>query len=127
MGKVLYVITSCLLLLLASTEAFAICSSDVLDLAQAGKKLFQGKGVCYGCHGRNADGKGEAEGVDQLNPKPTDLTDASTLRYPTDEARYTVIRNGIRGTGMPPFRGHLTDNEIRLLIEYLEVLRTGGC
>lgn len=104
------------------------CESEVFKLTQLGKQLFNENAVCYSCHGRNADGKTDLHPrVAELDPKPTDLKDAAALKYPTDEARYSVIRNGIAGTGMPAFRGSLDDKEIRLIIEYLEALKTGGC
>ena len=99
------------------------CASDAYYLAKQGKQLFQSKGVCFECHGVNADGKYTNPKVDRLDPKPTDLTNKKILKYPSDEERYSAIRNGIKGTGMVPFRGILTDAEIRLIIEYLEVLK----
>lgn len=103
------------------------CASDSLELARMGKFLYQGKAVCSGCHGREGKGDGDPASLQLMNPKPTDLSNDAMLKHRTDEARYSAIRHGIPGTAMPPFRGHLTDQEIRLIIEYLEVLRTGQC
>jgi mono/diheme cytochrome c family protein len=104
------------------------CQSDDMELVQKGKQLFNGSAVCWECHGTDADGKTNVTpDVEQLNPKPTDLRNPAVLRLHTDMARYNAIRDGIPGTGMPPFRGMLYENEIQLLIEYLEVLKAGGC
>lgn len=104
------------------------CASDLMELASLGKKLFNGKGVCFGCHGVDADGRTRVDpDIETLNPKPTDLRDSAALKFQTDESRFDVIRNGIKKTAMPPFRGILYDNEIRLIIEYLEVLKDGRC
>jgi len=118
-----------MMILLVPSPLFASstsCESDLFELAKQGKKLFQTKGVCFKCHGMNGDGQyKDDEKVDSLNPKPTDFTKRDLLKYPSDDARYSAIRNGIKGTGMPPFRGILRDGEIRLIIEYLEVLKDG--
>jgi mono/diheme cytochrome c family protein len=117
-----------LLGILLSAQGAIACDSDYLDLARQGKSLFNGKAVCFGCHGRNADPSTvTSPDVATLNPKPTDLRRKDLLKHPSDEQRFVAIRNGIPGTAMVPYRGHLTSNEIALIIEYLEVLKQGGC
>ena len=37
-----------------------------------GKALFEGKGTCFNCHGKNGDGLGEAGKI--LNPSPRNFT-----------------------------------------------------
>lgn len=116
-----------ILLTTIPSQAWA-CPSDNMELAAKGKRLFNGKAVCWGCHGVNADPSTVTDKqVAQLNPPPTDLRKGSSLRLHTDDARYDAIRNGIKGTGMPAFRGSLYDQEIQLIIEYLEVLKNGDC
>lgn len=125
-GTMTFHILLLLLTAIAIPAQARTCESDVQRLTKQGKQLFNGNGVCFACHGRSADGKTDVDPrVSELNPKPSDLKNAATLKYSSDEARYSIIRNGIAGTGMPPFRGSLTDQAIRLLIEYLEVLKTG--
>lgn len=118
-----------LTILVFSPTVAAACESDTMTLVQHGKTLFNGQAVCFGCHGTNADG---VTNVDpdvprQLDPQPTDLRNPAALRFPTDAQRYEVIKNGIPGTAMVAFRGMLYDQQIQELIEYLEVLRKGGC
>ena len=120
--------TILLLLLLVVPGVAVACESDLLEGAREGKRLFNGKAVCFGCHGTNADGRTNVTpDIDKFNPKPTDLRNPAALRFTFPADRYDVIRDGIPGTGMVPFRGTLYDQQIVQLVEYLEVLRKGGC
>ena len=75
---------------------------------------------CVNCHG--FDGKGPAlQGADYgLGVKPPDL---SVVGGQDDSQLYVVIRDGVRYTGMPPFAGDLTHNEIWSIVTYLSALR----
>ena len=103
------------------------CASDSLETAAAGKLLYRGKGVCASCHGEVGKGDGDPQYLELMNPKPSDLTNDASLKYRTDEARYAAIRDGIPKTAMPAYRGQLTEAEIRLIIEYLELRHTRQC
>lgn len=118
-----------LMMLVFAPTVAAACESDTMALVQQGKALFNGKAVCFGCHGTNADGVTHVnpDVPRLLDPQPTDLRNPAALRFLTDAARYDVIKNGIPGTAMVPFRGMLYDQQIRELIEYLDVLGKGGC
>jgi mono/diheme cytochrome c family protein len=71
-----------------------------------GNALFDGKGTCFACHGKDADTvTGLNPLVHALNPKPTDLRDPRALRFVTDAERFNVLKNGIPGTGMVPMIG----------------------
>lgn len=100
--------------------------------AQAGKAVFNGKGVCFYCHG--VDGRRDrlprieadtAALIAQLNPPPTDLRVPSRLRLKTDRERTSAIRNGHPGTGMFPDT-RITDQELADTLAYLAVLRQEG-
>jgi mono/diheme cytochrome c family protein len=104
-----------------------MCASDSLETAAAGKLLYRAKGVCASCHGETGKGNGDPQYLELMNPKPSDLTNDAGLKYKTDEARYAAIRDGIPKTAMPAYRGQLTEAEIKLIIEYLELLHTGQC
>ena len=76
---------------------------------EAGRGVFNGKGVCYYCHGM--DGYRDqlpqlapdtAGLIAQLNPQPADLRNPKTLRLKSDHARAKIIRKGHTGTGMFP-------------------------
>lgn len=99
---------------------------------QAGRMIFNGKGLCYYCHG--VDGardkvphlEGETAAViARLNPPPADLRNANSLKLKTDKARAKVIREGHEGTGMFPDTA-LTDQEIADTLAYLALLRRDG-
>lgn len=97
--------------------------------AAAGRKVFNGKGICHYCHG--IDGyldkppqlaPDTAVLIAQLNPAPADLRNPGTLRLKSDKARANAIREGHTGTGMFPTTT-LNDQEIVDLLVYLSVLR----
>lgn len=111
------------------------------DPVEEGRKLFNGKGACHTCHGRDADmftdvRRDEFYGVmpGYLPPiigpfagpsprrVPPNLRDWSALRFRTDLDLYRAIKDGIGGSAMTGTR-HLSDAEISDLIAYLNSLR----
>jgi mono/diheme cytochrome c family protein len=97
--------------------------------AEAGQKVFNGKGICHYCHG--IDGyldkppplaPDTAVLIAQLNPAPADLRNPGTLRLKSDKARTKAIREGHTGTAMFPTTT-LNDQEIVDILAYLSVLR----
>ena len=100
--------------------------------AERGRDVFNGKGVCYYCHGidGNKDQRPQLEAdtaalIDQLNPPPADLRNRKTLRLTTDKARFNAIREGHPGTGMFPDTT-MTTQELTDTLAYLALLRSGG-
>lgn len=100
--------------------------------ADRGRAVFNGKGVCYYCHGidGNKDQRPQlaadtAALIAQLNPPPTDLRNRKVLRLTTDKARAKVIREGHPGTGMFPDTT-LTNQELTDTLAYLAKIRRGG-
>lgn len=100
--------------------------------AEAGRTVFNGKGVCYYCHG--TDGYHDklpqlaadtAALIAQLNPQPSDLRNPKTLHLKTDKQRARIIREGHLGTGMFP-DARMTDQELADTLAYLAVLRQQG-
>ena len=100
--------------------------------AEAGRSVFNGKGVCYYCHG--VDGYRDkvpqletdtAALIAQLNPPPADLRNPKSLRLTTDKARAKAIREGHPGTGMFPDTT-MTDQELADTLAYLAQLRREG-
>ncbi len=90
--------------------------------ALTGKRVFNGKGVCHVCHGRDGDPhqipESAVEKIRRLNPKPTDLRTASTLHDKTDEDLFKTIKLGIPGTAMVAM-SHITNEETWHLISYI--------
>ena len=94
-----------------------------------GREIFNGKGVCYFCHG--IDGylarkprleKDTAALIARLNPPPTDLRDPVGLRLKSNKERSRAIREGHPGTGMFPDTT-MTDQDMADTLIYLATIR----
>ena len=70
------------------------------DIVAAGKKIFEGKGTCFNCHGKSGKGDGAAGKV--LTPGPRDFTNCKFHKKRKDGELFWVIKNGSPGTGMVP-------------------------
>ena len=97
--------------------------------AGRGREIFNGKGVCYYCHG--IDGylarkpRLEADTaalIARLNPPPPDLRDPGSLKLKRDKERSRAIREGHPGTGMFPDRT-MTDQDLADTLIYLALIR----
>ena len=100
--------------------------------AEAGRSLFNGKGVCYYCHGVDGhlDKRPEltadtAALIARLNPPPADLRNSKTLRLKNDKQRAKAVREGHPGTGMFPDTT-MTNQELADTLAYLAFLRNEG-
>jgi len=100
--------------------------------SEEGRKLFNGKGFCFKCHGQDGyiDRRPEmdpemARLIEQFNPQPADLRNPAALTSKNDQDRIETIKNGHRGTAMFPHR-FLRDAEINDILAYLSVLRSEG-
>ena len=94
-----------------------------------GREVFNGKGVCYYCHG--IDGyigrrpRLEADTaalIAKLNPPPSDLRNPEALRLKTNKERSRAIREGHPGTGMFP-DSTMTDQNLADTLLYLALIR----
>lgn len=80
---------------------------------------------CATCHGYT--GKADTPQARQLDPLPRDLSKADFKRVsqpgglPSDEELGGVIRNGIPGTGMPPWP-QLDGSDLDAVIQFLKTL-----
>lgn len=63
-----------------------------------GKALFEGKGTCLNCHGKEGKGDGPAGLI--LSPTPRNLTNCKFHENRMDGELFWVIKNGIAGTAM---------------------------
>ena len=87
------------------------------DNIAKGKELFQGKGTCYVCHGK--EGKGDGAAAVGLEPSPRNFTNAAFHSARTDGELYWVIKNGSPGTAMIPMIGSTIDeNEAWYVLTY---------
>ena len=94
-----------------------------LENIMAGKKLFDRDArplACRNCHGENGDGRGPMSFG--LTPPPRNFTCARTIDGVPDGQLFWIIRNGSRGTGMPAFKNHLSEDQIWKLILYIRQL-----
>ena len=82
-----------------------------------GKSIYDGKGACFNCHGKDGDGNGPLAA--QLNPSPRNFRHHGFWRHRTEGEIFWVIKNGSAGTAMVGFGGQLTDGEIWALLQYI--------
>lgn len=87
------------------SERYSITSSKTYEAS-----LFRQN--CIICHGPEGEGKTTPEG--KIIPNIRD----GQHKYNTDEQIYNHIANG--GNGMVPFRGILSDREIKMLVEFVQ-------
>ena len=87
------------------------------ETVEEGKVLYDGKGACFNCHGKDGDGNGPLAA--QLNPSPRNFRHHGFWRHRKEGEIFWVIKNGSSGTSMVGFGGQLTDKEIWSLIQYL--------
>ena len=97
-------------------------------MAEENLSSVNGKNIymhyCTPCHGVKGDGKGF--NAINLDPRPTNHTDASLMSKRTDKDLYDVINDGGRAVGksslMPPWGNTLKEIQIEELILYLRKL-----
>ena len=63
-----------------------------------GKRLYEGKGTCFNCHGWSGSGDGPASLM--VNPGPRDFTNCQFHEQRTDGELFGVIKNGSPDTDM---------------------------
>jgi mono/diheme cytochrome c family protein len=86
------------------------------EIVEQGKALYNGKGACFNCHGKDGDGNGPVAA--QLDPSPRNFQHHGFWRHRTEGEIFWVIKNGSVGTSMIGFVGQLTDDEIWSVIQY---------
>jgi mono/diheme cytochrome c family protein len=86
------------------------------EVVAQGKALYNGKGTCFNCHGK--DGSGNGPVAAQLDPSPRNFQHHGFWRHRTEGEIFWVIKNGSVGTSMIGFGGQLTDEEIWTIIQY---------
>ncbi len=95
------------------------------DSVLEGRELFIQN--CSGCHGMNADGKGEA--APMLKPMPRNLVGGSfkfrttpSGSLPTEADLIRVLDRGVLGSAMPSFKSLPLDRK-KALVAYIKSLR----
>ena len=59
---------------------------------------------------------------EELDPKPADLTDAEWKHGSSDGEIFTVIHDGVKGTGMKAFARKMTAHQLWNVVNYLRSL-----
>ena len=67
----------------------------------SGKKLFEGKGFCVTCHGKDGTGLGNIPGL--RGKLPRNFTDTTWQAARTNGELFWILKNGSPGTDMAPF------------------------
>ncbi len=101
---------------LAEARALTSPLSDSLEMVERGRGLYNGKGTCFNCHGKDGDGNGPVAA--QLDPSPRNFQHHGFWRHRTEGEIFWVIKNGSVGTSMVGFGDQLTDEEIWSIIQY---------
>lgn len=108
------------------TQALPYDLPDGLGDAEKGQRIFNGKGICIGCHGIKGQINETPEEsrvlLSQLNPKPSDLRNPKALKLMSDKQRFRAVKYGLPGTAMVSM-GHISDEEIIDVLAYLRTLR----
>lgn len=82
-----------------------------------GKALFEGKGTCFNCHGK--EGKGDGPAGAFLEPSPRNFNNCAFHKKRKDGELFWVLKNGSPGTAMVPFvPGTLSEKEAWTVINY---------
>jgi cbb3-type cytochrome c oxidase subunit III len=92
-------------------------AADAASIA-AGKQVYEKN--CANCHGQTGAGDGKMGA--ELNPKPSNLTDAEWKHGSSDGEIFAVIKDGVKGTGMKSFNSKLTEHQIWDVINYIRTL-----
>ncbi len=101
---------------LANARALASPLPSSPETVAQGKALYNGKGTCFNCHGKDGDGHGPVAA--QLDPSPRNFQHHGFWRHRTEGEIFWVIKHGSPGTSMIGFDGQLTDEEIWTIIQY---------
>ncbi len=89
-------------------------AADATSIA-AGKAIYDKN--CANCHGKTGLGDGMMGA--ELNPKPSNFTDAEWKHGDSDGEIFLVIKEGAKGTGMKSFNSKLTEHQIWDVINYI--------
>jgi len=81
----------------------------------AGQAVYQKQ--CAGCHGDT--GKGDGAMGEELTPKPSNLSDADWKHGSTDGEIFTVVRDGVKSTGMKAFGRKMTTHQLWDVVNYV--------
>ena len=95
------------------------------DFVSQGKKLFQRKAFCAGCHGPEGTGNGmESNPYKVKGPFPVNFTDSKWQTLRSDGEIFLTLKEGSRGTDMAPFLHIvLTEIEAWQIVAYIRTFK----
>ena len=102
---------------LAEARALTSPLPNSPETAAQGKAIYDGKGACFRCHGKDGDGKGPLAA--KVNPSPRNFQDHGFWSQRTEGEIFWLIKSGSPGTGLVGYGDQLTDGEIWALIQYI--------
>jgi mono/diheme cytochrome c family protein len=95
---------------------------DTDEVVGQGQEVFLGS--CAQCHG--ADGRGDSNLGRSMNPPAMDLSSAHVQHW-SDAELFWIIQNGVRLTGMPAWKGSISEDDTWKLTRYIHnVSRLGA-
>jgi mono/diheme cytochrome c family protein len=96
-------------------EPLAPVGFDAPEARARGRELFLR--YCAICHGEHADGQGPRRG--SLTPPPASFRDPSWQQRTTPGRVHRVVREGVRGTPMPPWKAVLDEQQTWDVVAFL--------
>jgi mono/diheme cytochrome c family protein len=101
-----------------STPLFKDAKQAPAKIVEEGKALYEGKGICFNCHGKSGKGDGPAGAM--LDPGPRDFTNCDFHGKRTDGELFWAVKNGVQGTGMVAFApGVVSEEEAWKVLAYV--------
>ena len=91
--------------------------ADEASIAR-GKEVFAAS--CVACHGDTGRGDGPAAGA--FDPPPANLHE-DHVQILTDGAMFSIIHNGVEGSGMPAFEGTIGEEDIWNVVNYIRIFK----
>nr|MBI3614170.1 cytochrome c [Nitrospirota bacterium] len=93
------------------------------EIVADGKRLFEGKGACFHCHGEGGKGDGPA-GTKLYQRPPADFTSCKLHELRTDGELFWTMDHGVPGTAMVDMvhSGKLNELEAWKIVAYLRSL-----
>ncbi|MBL8035703.1 MAG: c-type cytochrome [Leptospiraceae bacterium] len=119
MNKILVLLLAAFTLVACDKKQESANTAPAAAAAVSGETVYTEKG-CVTCHG--AQGKGDGPVGAALKPKPRNFADAKWKNGTDLASVIKSIEAGITGTGMAPYKGVLTADEIKAVAEHVRKL-----
>ena len=95
---------------------------DTADNAESGRRVFAHR--CVFCHGADGQNTG-VPFADRMSPPVPVLTSSRIQKYSDGQLKW-IIDNGVYPSGMPSFKGILTQDDAWKIVRYIRHLPTKG-